>query len=311
MADYHKIPLIVVAGPTASGKTALSVALCEKFNGEVVSADSMQIYKGLDVSSAKPTREEMRGIPHHMMSCIERDVSFSVADYCKAASQIISDINSRGKLPVLVGGTGLYISSLLENVEFSGEGADTSFREKMRERAEKEGNQALLDELKKIDPEAAQKLHPNNLGRIIRALEVYELTGKTLTEHNRLSKLRPSPYDAKVIYLTVRDRQFLYDRINKRVDEMLENGMLEEAENFDDSPDSTASKAIGPKELKPYFDGILSFEEAVENVKRETRRYAKRQMTWFNRYDDYIRVHIDDFASFDEMLSHAAALIQS
>ena len=308
MAECSKIPVLAVVGPTASGKTSLAVAMCERFDGEVVSADSMQIYKGLDIASAKPTVEEMRGIPHHMISCVERNVKYSVAGYCEQAAKIISDIRSRGKLPVLCGGTGLYISSLLGNIGFSGEGANAEFREKMRARAEKEGNEVLLKELERIDPQAAKKLHPNNLGRIIRALELYELSGLTPSEHNRISRQSEPKYDSTVIYICFRDRQVLYDRINSRVDSMLKNGLVEEARGTVDSPDSTASKAIGPKELKPYFEGLISLEEAVENLKRDTRRYAKRQMTWFNRYEEYKRLYADEFESKEEFENAAAKI---
>ena len=299
-----KIPLIAIVGPTASGKTSLSVEICKRIGGEVVSCDSMQIYKGMDIATAKPTQEEMQGIPHHLIGFAEPDEVFSVAKYCEMAKNIISDIHSRGKKAVLVGGTGLYYSSLVDNIEFLPEDTDFEYREALRKRAETEGAQVLLDELAAVDPEAASRLHPNNLGRIIRALEIYRTTGKTITEQNELSHNNETPFETVSFCLDARDRQFLYDRINRRVDIMLECGLEAEARAFFDNPlGRTAKQAIGYKELYPYFAGEKTFEECVENLKMQTRRYAKRQLTWFRRDERMNFIFIDDYKSTDEMLS--------
>ncbi len=299
-----KIPLIAIVGPTASGKTSLAVALCKAIGGEAVSCDSMQIYKGMDIATAKPTAEEMQGIPHHMIGFAEPDEVFSVAKYCEMAKSIISDIHARGKKAVLVGGTGLYYSSLVDNTEFLPEDTDFEYREALKKRAETEGVQVLLDELAAVDPEAASRLHPNNLGRIIRALEIYRTTGKTITEQNELSHCNGSPFETVAFCLDARDRQFLYDRINRRVEIMLECGLEDEARAFFENPlGRTAKQAIGYKELYPYFAGEKTFEECIDNLKMQTRRYAKRQLTWFRRDERMNFLFIDDYESTDGMLN--------
>ena len=295
MAEFSKIPVVAVVGPTASGKTTLAVELCEAFDGEAVCADSMQIYKGMNVATAKPSQEEMRGIPHHMVDFLPPAERYSVSDYCKAAGLCVRDIAARGKLPVIVGGTGLYIDSLLNNVEFTDSETDFELREKLNKRAETEGAEVLLSELERIDPETAAKLHPNNVKRIIRALELYYSSGKTMTLQMEESRKNPSPYEACVLFLTARDRQFLYDRIDRRVDEMLKNGLEAEARQvFAEGLGATAKQAIGYKELAPFFSGEITLEQAVEKLKRETRRYAKRQLTWFNRNEQAHRIYIDE-----------------
>ncbi len=311
MAEFKKIPVIVVAGPTASGKTGLAVELCKALGGEVVSADSMQIYKGMFIATAKPTAEEMQGISHYMMDFLEPSEPFSVAQYCKQARVCIEDIALRGKLPVIAGGTGLYISSLIDNVEFSQTQSDYELREKLRKKAEAQGAEALLSELREIDPETADTLHPNNLGRIIRALEVYYTSGITLSKQKELSRLKPSPYNSCMLLLTVRERKTLYDRIDSRVDIMLEKGLLNEAEAFlqAQSDIKTAGQAIGYKELEPYFKGNASLEECIENLKRETRRYAKRQLTWFNKDERMKKIYIDDYDGLSGALRVALEII--
>ena len=306
-----KIPLIAIVGPTASGKTSLAVEVCKKYGAEAVSCDSMQIYKGMDIATAKPTAEEMQGIPHHLIGFVEPDEPFSVAKYCETAKAAISDIHSRNKNAVLVGGTGLYYSSLTENVEFLPEETDFEYREHLRRRAETEGAQVLLDELYSVDPEAAKNLHVNNLGRIIRALEIYHTTGKTKTIQNELSKQVPSPFNTVSICLDARDRQFLYNRINRRVDIMVESGLVEEAKAFFESPlGRTARQAIGYKELDPYFKGEKSLDECLENLKMQTRRYAKRQLTWFRRIESMNFLYIDDYASGEDLLNAACDIIE-
>ena len=304
-----KKPLIAVVGPTASGKTALAIEIAKKYNGEVVSADSMQIYKGMEIASAKPTEEEMQGIPHHLMSFISPSETFSVSDYVRLARQAIDDILARGKLPILCGGTGLYIRSLIENVNFAAEEPDEALRNELNERYEREGGEVLLKELAAFDPETAAKLSPNDGKRIIRAIEVYRTTGMTMTEQVSLSKLEPSPYKVTAIGLTFADRQNLYERINTRVDKMLTSGLLPEADNFYSSEKSvTSSAAIGYKELKPYLDGKITLDAAAEKLKMETRRYAKRQITWFKR-DEYI--HWIEVDRCEDVFAEARKLLEA
>jgi len=280
------IPVIAVAGPTASGKTSLAVTLALRFSGEVVSCDSMQIYKGMSIATAKPTAEEMRGVPHYMIDFLDADVRYSVSDYVKEARTHIEDIHSRGLLPIVAGGTGLYMDSLLTNTDFGEVPDNTDMRASLHSRLEKEGAQSLLDELRRVDPQSALRLHVNNTGRIIRALEVYYLTGETMTERIERSRLTPKLYDVCYIGINYKDRDALYRRIDERVDKMISDGLLSEAQKYISlSPGTTAVQAIGYKELKPYFDGLLTLDEAADNLKRATRRYAKRQLTWFRRND--------------------------
>ncbi len=306
-----KIPLIAIVGPTASGKTSLAVEICKRYGAEAVSCDSMQIYKGMDIATAKPTTEEMQGIPHHLIGFLDPDKAFSVARYCELAKKAIFDINGRGKRAVIVGGTGLYYSSLTDNVEFLPDETDLEYREILKKRAETEGAQALLDELSAVDPEAAKSLHVNNVGRIIRALEIHRSTGKTKTMQNEQSRQNPSPFRTVAICLDARDRQFLYDRINRRVDLMLEAGLLEEAKAFfDSSLGITARQAIGYKELYPYFKGERSLEECIENLKMQTRRYAKRQLTWFRRDERIKFFYIDNYSDGEELVNAVCEFIE-
>lgn len=294
--------VLAVVGPTASGKTALGVELAKKYGGEVVSADSMQIYKGMDIASAKPTTEEMQGIPHHLIDFLDRSVKFSAADYVKLANDCISDILSRGRLPVVVGGTGLYIDSLLENVKFSEGGSDDDYRAQLYAFAENEGNEALHRRLADIDPEAAEAIHPNNVVRVVRALEVCHVTGRLFSELKAESRLEESPYDSLIIGLNYRDRQTLYDRINRRVDIMVENGLIDEARGlWQESEMKTAANAIGFKELVPYFENRQPLDECIDQIKRETRRYAKRQLTWFRKNDRIQWIFLDEINKKEEI----------
>jgi len=285
-----KIKLLAVAGPTASGKTALSVALAELLGGEVVSCDSMQIYRGMDIGSAKPTAEETHGIPHHMIDIADpfADV-FSCADYVSMASQCVKDIASRGRLPIVCGGTGLYLDNLLYSNEFSSAGADETIRAQLMELPCDE----LHRRLSEVDPESAAAIHMNNKKRVARALEVYLVTGKTKTEWDRQSRVRESMYDSLTIALDCRDRAVLYDRIDRRVDMMIEAGLVEEAAKFRNAS-GTAAQAIGYKELWGYIDGVESLESCVEKLKQATRNYAKRQLTWFRRNPDIHWIYIDE-----------------
>ena len=279
-----KQKIICVVGPTASGKTGLGIALAKHFDGEVISADSMQIYCDMHIASAAPDQSEIQGIPHHLVEFLPYGSSFTVADYVKAARQKIAEVASRGKLPIIVGGTGLYINSLINNVEFIEQKTDLKLREKITREFDNIGGQAMLERLREIDPEAAEKLHENDKRRIIRAFEIYESTGNTKSFNDELSVQNESPYKTCMIGITYRDREKLYERINTRVDIMLENGLLDEAKDaFQKNLGGGAVQAIGHKEFFDYFSGETSFDEAVENLKRSTRRYAKRQLTWFNK----------------------------
>lgn len=306
----QKIPVAVVCGPTASGKTALAVELALRFGGEVISADSMQIYRDLPVGTAQPSQEEMRGVPHHLIGFCGWDTPFSVADYLKLAARCIQEIRARGRLPVLAGGTGLYLSSLLHNLSLAREPRDDVLRQKLEQRARQEGGAALLEELRAFDPETAARLHPKDVKRIVRAVELYRLTGKTMTRQREESRRLPSPYRACWLGLAFEDRQLLYQRINRRVDVMLENGLLEEARRLLEAPGAaTVKQAIGYKELFPYLRGECSLEEAVETLKRETRRFAKRQLTWFRREEEIHWLKLDRLDG-PALLEQAAGLVE-
>lgn len=300
-----KQPIIVVLGPTASGKTALAVELAKLYSGEVVSADSMQIYKGMDILTAKPTVSEMQGIKHHLIDFLEPETDFSVADYVRLANNAIDDIVSRGKLPVLAGGTGLYINSLIDNIRFDETTGDKDFREKLFNIAKEKGNHFLWKKLFEVDEASASSIHENNVPRVIRALEVYEKTGKKLSEHKKSSRLEESRFDPVMIGLTFSDRQLLYDRINKRVDIMISDGLIYEAEEIYKNRNlNTAHQAIGYKELIPYFSGQASLEDCIERIKQETRRYAKRQLTWFRRDERIFWMEVDKFKNIVEILEN-------
>lgn len=306
----EKTFIVVVCGPTASGKTKLAVDIARRFNGEIISADSMQIYRKLDIASAKPTEEEKEGIPHHLMDFLEPDTAYSVADYVIEARRLIADISARGRLPVICGGTGLYINSIVDNIEFDDTGSDPEYREELKAIAREKGNGAVLSMLREIDPESAERLHENNLSRVIRALEVYHLSGKTMTEIQAESRKNPSPYEPCMLMIDW-DREVLYDRINRRVDIMLRLGLLEEAKEFFTHDDYvTASQAIGYKELKPYFDGEKELSECVEHLKQETRKYAKRQLTWFRKDSRINLISANETTKYDEILKNAEKIIK-
>ncbi len=279
-----KQKIICVVGPTASGKTGLGIELAKYFDGEVISADSMQIYCDMHIASAAPDESETEGISHHLVEFLPYGSNYTVADYVKAAREKISEIASRGKLPIIVGGTGLYINSLVNNVEFIENETDYELRERITGEFDRIGGAEMLNRLRKIDPDAANKLHENDKRRIIRAFEIYESTGNTKSFNDELSLKNESPYKACMIGVTYRDREKLYERINARVDIMLQNGLLDEAKSaYLKNLGGGAVQAIGHKEFFDYFKGEIPLDEAVENLKRSTRRYAKRQLTWFNK----------------------------
>lgn len=305
-----KIRLAAVAGPTAAGKTRLAAELALRFGGEVISADSMQIYCGLSIGTAQPSEEEKRGVPHHLIGFLDPSQPFSAADYVRIASQTAREIASRGRLPIAAGGTGLYLRSLLNGVAFSPEGGDEVLRAQLREKAQRAGPQALWEELNAVDPESAAGIHPNNIGRVIRALEVYRISGVTMSERRKQSHAEPSPFDSAVIGLSYRDRAKLYEAIDRRVDKMVAAGLPAEAERvFRMEHAPTAAQAIGYKEFFPYFRGECSLEEAVSAVKQNSRHYAKRQLTWFRRDGDIRWLFVDECPE-EELFRRASAILE-
>ena len=301
-----KQPLIVVAGPTASGKTRLAIDIAKAVGGEIVSADSMQIYKYMDIGSAKPTAEEQSEVVHHLIDFLNPDAEFSVADYTEAAHSVISDIAARGKAPVMCGGTGLYINSVVNDVTFGETETDYKMRAELQKYADEHGNEALLEILAKIDPVSANRHHPNNVRRVIRAIEFYRLTGQTISEHQDLTKQTDGRY-SPVMFCIDWDRQILYERINRRVDMMLREGLVDEVRRLVDMGYTKAlnsMKAIGYKELIDYFNGECTYDEAVELIKKSSRRYAKRQLTWFRRDE---RIHWR--RAEDNPLNHAIEIL--
>lgn len=298
-----KIPVIVVLGPTASGKTALAIELAKVYDGEIVSADSMQIYKGMDIATAKPTAQEMSEVPHHLIGFVDPDKRFSVAEYVETAKNVIFDIHSRGKLPIICGGTGLYINSLIDNIKFDDTSEDFELRDKYLKIAKEKGNHYLWEMLNSVDERAALGIHENNVIRVIRALEVYEKSGKTISEAKDISRAEPSPFEPFFIGLNFSDRQMLYDRINERVDKMVECGLINEVRQAykEDRSMKTAHQAIGYKELIPYFEGESDLETCLDKIKQETRRYAKRQLTWFRRDTRINWINCDEFGDIKKI----------
>lgn len=295
-------PVIVIAGPTASGKTRLSIELAKLINGSIVSADSMQVYKYMDIGTAKPDKEEMSGVRHYMINEVEPDENYSVARYRERALECIAAITEEGGRPIVTGGTGLYINSLVYNINFSETICDEDLREALKAEAEQYGNRYLYEKLSRIDPEAASRIHENDTKRIIRAIEVYTHTRKTISEHIRQSRLEPPPY-RYILFGLDWDREELYRRIDERVDRMICEGLVEETRRLVEmgyDKRSTAMQAIGYKEILPYLKGECSLEEAVEMLKRNTRRYAKRQMTWFRRMQEIIWLDMDEDTDMKE-----------
>ena len=311
MSNTERIPLVAVVGPTASGKTALAVELAKALDGEVLSFDSMQLYKGMDVATAKPMADEMQGIPHHLIDVVDPSETYSVARFQEDAARIIADIRGRGKNVILVGGTGLYLDSFIENLQFLDTGDNTEVRARLRAELEASGPEAMYARLQSIDPAYAEAVHPNNTGRVLRALEVYELTGYTMTDQIARSRREPGRYDVVYIGLTAEDRDYLYDRINQRVDRMIENGLLDEARQWlRERPGATAAQAIGIKEMLPYLQGEDTLEHCAEQLKIDTRHYAKRQLTWFRRNPDVHWLFIDKTPDLPALTAEALAIIE-
>lgn len=302
----EKIPVLVIAGPTASGKTALAAELAKKYNGEVISADSMQIYKKMDIGTAKPTAEETKGIPHHMIDIREPWEDFSVAAYVEKAHEIIRDITNRAKLPIVAGGTGLYINSLIDDVDFSKDEGNGELRKQLRELAETEGVGKLMERLKKCDPVSYEKIHPNNLKRVIRAIEFFELTGKPISQQTEESKQKESRYNPLMLMINLK-REYLYERIEKRVDIMLDMGLIDEVKELSRmglTKKNLSMQGIGYKEVFDYLRGLSTIEEMTRIIKRDTRRYAKRQLTWFNRDKRMIKLDGDLIYKASEVIDN-------
>ena len=280
----NKPKVIVICGPTASGKTALSIELAKKINGEIISSDSMQIYKDMDIGTAKPTKQEMQEIKHYLLDFVEPDQRYSVAQFKKDAEKAIEEILAKNKVPIIVGGTGLYVDSLIYGIEYQEIELDKKYREELERRAQKEGLETLYEQAKKIDPQAIEKISANDKKRILRILEIYHSTGKTKTQQEIESRKNEVKYDYKVFALNI-EREKLYERINKRVDIMIKQGLIQEVENlcskYTEFP--TAMQGLGYKEVVEYLQGKISEQEMIEKIKMETRRYAKRQLTWFRK----------------------------
>ena len=317
MATQQKLKILAIVGPTASGKTAVSIEIAKRLGGEIVSCDSMQIYRRMDIGTAKPTKEEMCGIPHHLIDAVEPDAPFSCAEYVSLAGEAVKDIAARQKYPILCGGTGLYLDRFL-----CGEMEETHANEDLRASlfafAEREGVVALHERLRAVDPESADAIHPNNVKRVVRALEIFEQTGIPKSEFDRRSQAVESPYDAVVIGLHYPRREVLYERINRRVDMMLADGLLEETRRLLDegvfARNQTAAQAIGYKELLGYFDGNETLAEAAENLKTATRRYAKRQLTWFSAkpYVKWVEMEKDgSLRSLDDICNEILSLFET
>ncbi|NLN17443.1 MAG: tRNA (adenosine(37)-N6)-dimethylallyltransferase MiaA [Firmicutes bacterium] len=280
-----RLPLLVLVGPTAVGKTQLSLRLAEELDGEIVSADSMQVYKFMDIGTAKPTPEERRRIPHYLLDVCLPNESFSVARYQRLAWDAIANIHRRGRFPILTGGTGLYVQAVVDGLNFPPQPSDKQYRAKLQALAQEEGPEAVHRLLQRVDPETASRIHPNNLRRVVRALEICRCTGRPMSAHLKEEPRQKPPYDLHMYGLT-RDRSELYERINRRVDEMIAAGLVAEVKVLVEmgfAEGKTALQALGYKEILAYLQGLLTFEEAVELLKRDTRRYAKRQLTWFRR----------------------------
>lgn len=301
-----KKPLVILSGPTACGKSALSVSLAKRINAEIISADSMQVYKGFDIGTAKVTTSEMQGIPHYMIDEMEPEEECNVFEFQYRARHYIEDIHSRGKIPMIVGGTGFYIQSVLYDIDFSEEPSDRSYRRQLEQIAEEKGSLYLHEKLKEIDPDAAAAIHPNNQKRVIRALEFFHETGDKISDHNRIQQQKGSPYQFAYFVLN-RKRDILYDRINRRVDLMVQDGLVEEVARLLKEgcrEDYLSMQGLGYKEIVPYIQGKCSLEEATDLLKKNTRHFAKRQITWFKREKDVCWINYEDFASEEAMLEY-------
>lgn len=306
----NKKPLLILTGPTAVGKTETSIRLAKAINGEIISADSMQVYRGMDIGTAKIKPEEMQGVPHYLVNELNPDEEFNVMIFKKKAKQYMEDIYRRGKIPLLVGGTGFYIQSVLYDIAFTENQEQDGFREEMESFVQKYGVEALHERLQKVDCESANQIHPNNIKRVIRALEYHHFTGQKFSTHNETERQKQSPYRFLYVVLHL-PRQQLYERINRRVDIMMEEGLVEEVRQLLEqgcSKDLVSMQGLGYKELVPYLEQQCSLEEAVYRIKRDTRHFAKRQMTWFRRERDVTMLDKDTFDSTEELVARIIQL---
>ncbi|MFC0214725.1 tRNA (adenosine(37)-N6)-dimethylallyltransferase MiaA [Paenibacillus chartarius] len=309
-SDGRKPPLLVLLGPTAVGKTKLSLELAMRHKGEIISGDSMQVYRGMDIGTAKASEAERALVPHHLIDICDPDEPFSAADFQRAASERIADIAGRGKLPMLVGGTGLYIESLCYGFRFVDAGSDEALRQALNDYAEQNGDEALHDMLRQVDPAAAERLHPNDRRRVIRAIEIERLTGKPMSEHQAGQK-KQSPYECYFIGLTM-DRALLYQRIEQRIDAMLEEGLVEEVRRLlraGYSTTLTSMQGLGYKEIAAYLQGGMSYDEAVSLLKMSTRRFAKRQLSWFRHMPDIDWYDVTDPEKFIQQVPNIHGII--
>lgn len=307
-----KKPLIILTGPTAVGKTKLSIALAKAVNGEIISADSMQVYQHMDIGTAKIMPEEMDGVPHHLVDVLSPMEDFNIVRFQQMAKQAMEEIYQKGKIPILVGGTGFYIQAVLYDIDFTESEEDSEYREQLWEISRKEGEEALHQMLREVDPKAAEEIHPNNVKRVIRALEFYKSTGTPISEHNEEQKKKESPY--QFLYLVLnQDRAILYERIEKRIDQMLQQGLVEEVKSLKEmgcQKDMVSMKGLGYKEILAYLDGETSLEEAVDILKRDTRRFAKRQLTWFRREKEPVWIEKGSYGSEEEILEEILTLLR-
>ncbi len=305
-------PMVVLTGPTAVGKTELSIRLAEALDGEIISADSMQVYKKMNIGTAKIRKEEMRGIPHHLIDVLDPAEEFNVVRFQEMAKEALAGIYERGKIPLVVGGTGFYIQGLLYDIDFTREEQDKSFRERLQKKAEEEGAGAVHQMLEKVDSVSAGKIHPNNVKRVIRALEFYHLNGRPISEHNEEEARKKSPYQSAYFVLN-QERQTLYERINRRVDLMMEEGLIGEVKSLVEEGygrNLVSMQGIGYKEVFDYLEGEISLEETTERIKKDTRHFAKRQLTWFGREKEVIMIDKDKFETEEKILEHMLGILR-
>lgn len=307
-----KQPLLIITGPTAVGKTSLSISLAHALHGEIISADSMQVYRGMDVGTAKITEAEMDGIPHHLIDILDPSEAFNVFLFQKLAKQAIQDIRSKNHLPIIVGGTGFYIQALLYDIDFQKQETSKELRITLEQFAKEHGAQALHQKLRKVDPPSADRIHPNNIKRVIRAIEYYQETGEPISKHNEEQHQKESPY--QFLYIVLDDkREKLYERIDKRVDLMVEQGLVSEMNTLIDkgyTKDLVSMQGIGYKELFPFFEGTKSLEKAIEQIKLDTRHFAKRQLTWFRREQDVTWLSKENYPTTDELQTKILSLLE-
>ena len=297
MSENIKKPLVILTGPTAVGKTEISIKLAKAINGEIISADSIQVYKHFDIGSAKVTKEEMDGVKHYLIDVLEPDEEFNIYVFKKLAMEAMEEIYAKGKIPIIAGGTGFYIQALLYDVEFSEEEGDKTYRHMLEKKAEAEGVTVIHNMLKEVDPEAAKEIHENNLKRVIRALEYYNETGMRISEHNKEQRQKESPYNFRYYVLNM-DREKLYSRINLRVDIMTGNGLVDEVTKLKEmgyGKELNSMQGIGYKEIRDYVDGVYDYETAIETLKKNTRNFAKRQITWFKREKEVVWLNHEEF----------------